>query len=298
MKGLKNGLILVLFNCDSARYEFKESKHRNSLFPLCSSKNRKVFHHHCRTQQIRSGSSPSRTELWASSARTRSQQSCQPMWPGGCCSPAAPCSTSGRTPTFLLITLRWRQCWTAAWETWLEYWTGCICDKPIRLVVILVCSINNIGDGQAPEDIIEEMKEMKELVEDHSKLYRHYPQSTVSIATCIQPPKFSSFHLPPNATDLGHWILPITFLNRAEQISSLNKMIKELYGIKYFKSGTLSSTSLTPRPAPTPLVRIRSLRTRSIIFYHSINFANIFYEMLVLNKFKGLMIPLEVCCVC
>ena len=63
-------------------------------------------------------------------------------------------------------------------------------------------------------------------------------------------------------------------------------------------SRVLSSTSLTPRPAPTPLVPIRSLRMRSIIFYHSINFANIFYEMLVLNKFKGLMIPLEVCCVC
>ena len=45
-----------------------------------------------------------------------------------------------------------------------------LCDKPNRLEVILVCSINNIGDGQAPEDIIEEMQEMKELVEDHSKL--------------------------------------------------------------------------------------------------------------------------------
>ena len=61
------------------REEQNESKHRDSLCPLCSSKNRKVFYHHCSTQQIRSGSSPSSTELWASSARTRSQQSCQPM---------------------------------------------------------------------------------------------------------------------------------------------------------------------------------------------------------------------------
>ena len=60
---------------------------------------------------------------------------------------------------------------------------------------MLVCSINNIGDEQAPEDIIEEMKEVKELVEDHSKLYRQDPPSTVSIATCIQPPQV--LLLPP-----------------------------------------------------------------------------------------------------
>ena len=49
-----------------------------------------------------------------------------------------------------------------------------LCDKPNRLEIITVCSINNIGDGQDPEDIIEEMKEMKELVEEHSRLDRHY----------------------------------------------------------------------------------------------------------------------------
>jgi hypothetical protein len=103
-----------------------------------------------------------------------------------------------------------------------------LCDKPNRLEVILVCSINSIGDGQAPEDIIEEIKEKKELVEEHSKLYSHEPQSTLSIATCIQPPKFCSFYLPPKATDLGNWIPPPTFVNRAEQIGNMNKMIKEL----------------------------------------------------------------------
>jgi hypothetical protein len=92
---------------------------------------------------------------------------------------------------------------------------------------------------------------MKELVEEHSKLYRHEPPSTLSIATCIQPPKFCSFYLPPKATDLGDWIPPVTFVNRAEQIGTLNRMIKELnegahmaypalhmFGMKYFKSGT------------------------------------------------------------
>ena len=67
---------------------------------------------------------------------------------------------------------------------------------------------------------------MKELDETHSRLYRDDPPSTVSFATCIQHPKFCSFYLPPKATDLGDWIPPSTFMNRAEQIGTLDKMIQ------------------------------------------------------------------------
>ena len=63
-----------------------------------------------------------------------------------------------------------------------------LCDKRKRLEIITVCSMNNIGDGQDPEEIIEEMKEMKELVEEHSRLDRHDPPSTVSYATCHPRP--------------------------------------------------------------------------------------------------------------
>ena len=42
------------------------------------------------------------------------------------------------------------------------------------------------------------------------------------------PPKFSSFYLPPNATDLGDWITPPSFRNRAKEVEALNKLIKKL----------------------------------------------------------------------
>ena len=44
-------------------------------------------------------------------------------------------------------------------------------DKPNRLEIIAMVSINNIGEGQAPEDIIQERKDMKELVKGHSLYY-------------------------------------------------------------------------------------------------------------------------------
>ena len=69
---------------------------------------------------------------------------------------------------------------------------------------------------------------MKALVEEHSQLYKHSPPSFVSFATCIMPPKFCSFYLPPNTTDLGDWIPPPSFRNRAKEVEALNKLIKEL----------------------------------------------------------------------
>ena len=44
-------------------------------------------------------------------------------------------------------------------------------NKPNRLEIIAMVAINNIGEGQSPEDIIREMKDMKEMVDGHSLLY-------------------------------------------------------------------------------------------------------------------------------
>ena len=63
-------------------------------------------------------------------------------------------------------------------------------DKPNRLEIVAMVSINNIGEGQSPDQIIQEMKDMKELVKGHSIYYEIDPPSYVSSATCIHPPKF------------------------------------------------------------------------------------------------------------
>ena len=124
-------------------------------------------------------------------------------------------------------------------------------DKPNRLEIIAMVAINNIGEGQAPEAIIEEMRDMKEMVKGHSLYYDIDPPSYVSFATCILPPKFCSFNVPLDVPDLSEWIPAPNFVNRAGRVEALNILIKELntvdsiqyvglhlLGMKFFKSGT------------------------------------------------------------
>ena len=236
--------------------EQKESRHRDSLCSLCSSKNRKIYHHHFSSQQIRD---------FSFNYRSLGTFTC-PV-----CKKEEPVELPTNVTRRVLLSS------STLFNIWedpnlkvekhfeMEAVVGArvrdmtrvldmlyLRDKPNRLEVIVVCSINNIGDGQAPKDIFEEMKEMKALVEEHSQLYKHSPPSFVSFATCIMPPKFCSFYLPPNATDLGDWIPPPSFRNRAKEVEALNKLIKEmneeaglaypglhLYGMRFFKkSGT------------------------------------------------------------
>ena len=123
--------------------------------------------------------------------------------------------------------------------------------KPNRLEIIAMVAINNIGEGQEPDEIVSEMKQMKDLVADHSTLHSHDPPSYVSFATCILPPKYCSFHVPSSAPDLAQWIPAPNFWNRAGRIATLNTKIMEmnrkdnlqyvglhLLGMKFFKSGT------------------------------------------------------------
>lgn len=260
------------------REEQNESKHKDSLCPLCSSRNRKVYHHHFSTQQIREFSlkygklgtftcpickreEPAELPTNVTRRVLLSSSTLFNIWED------SNLSVDNHFEMEAVVGGRVRDLTRVLDRMYL-------CDKPNRLEVILVCSINNIGDGQAPEDIIEEMEEMKELVAEHSKLYKHEPPSTVSFATCIQPPKFCSYYLPPKATDLGDWIPPSNFVNRAEQVATLNKLIKELnekaglaypalhmYGMKYFKSGT-KQHKFDTKPGSTRIWREKEVRRK------------------------------------
>ena len=44
----------------------------------------------------------------------------------------------------------------------------------------MFAGINNIGAGESAEEIIMDMKVLKQVVEDHSKKWRHSPPSAVS----------------------------------------------------------------------------------------------------------------------
>ena len=66
---------------------------------------------------------------------------------------------------------------------------------------------------------------MKRLVAEHSVLYKHDPPSWVSFATCLLPPKFTSFHVPSEAPNLAQWLPPATFVNYADTIEALDAMI-------------------------------------------------------------------------
>ena len=141
---------------------------------------------------------------------------------------------------------------------------------PNRLEIIVIAGINNIGEGQQADQIIAEMKEMKEMVLEHSKKWMHDHPSYVSFCTLIIPPKFCSLHVPPpNPNDpwLAEWTPGPRFRNRYEEVRKVNEQVKEmnlkeglkyvnlhLHGIKTFKSGT-TQHKFDTRPGATQIWR-------------------------------------------
>ena len=119
-----------------------------------------------------------------------------------------------------------------------------------RLEIVVICGINNIGDGQKADSIAEEYEHLKRVVAEHSKQNQHRPASSVSISTLMLPPKYCSFKVPENAPDLSEWKPAPDFQDRYDEIRKLNITIKELnqqdglswlnlhlQGIKMLKSG-------------------------------------------------------------
>ena len=60
---------------------------------------------------------------------------------------------------------------------------------PERLEIILIAGLNNVGEGQSAEEILEEIKELKDAVQAHSEIHGHAEPSIVSISTYNVCPK-------------------------------------------------------------------------------------------------------------
>ena len=124
---------------------------------------------------------------------------------------------------------------------------------PNRLEIILVVGINNIGAGHKAEQIMEDMKELKAVLKEHSNKWHHSPASYAAFCTIMYAPKFCSLHVPPSPPEpwVAAWTPPATFVNRAEEVKKVNDLIIQMQradsiemvrldymGIKRFKSGT------------------------------------------------------------
>ena len=232
----------------SMREEQKEAKHKDSLCKLCSTASREVFHPHFSTKQLRD---------FSAKYRSLGTFNC-PI-----CKKEEPDQTRKRILTSSILYNVWENRNLQVTDHFdIEAIVGgrvrdltralrhLYLDKPNRLEIIAIVAINNIGEGQAPEAIIEEMRDMKEMVKGHSLYYDIDPPSYVSFATCILPPKFCSFTVPRDVPDLSEWIPAPNFVNRAGRVEALNILIKELnsvdgiqyvglhlLGMKFFKSG-------------------------------------------------------------
>ena len=119
-----------------------------------------------------------------------------------------------------------------------------------RFEIIVIAGINNVGKNDDVNSIMEEIKEMKELVREHSKKHKHNPPSYVSISTLILPPKLCSFSVPDNVPELAEWVPKPGFMNRYKTIKQVNLAIKamneeeqlswlnlHMQGVKILKSG-------------------------------------------------------------
>ena len=139
-------------------------------------------------------------------------------------------------------------------------------DQPNRVEILVIAGISNIAAGENAENIINDMKVLKRVVDAHSKKLGHSPPSYVSFCTVLLPPKFCSLNVPPiqpNEPDIAEWVPPPNFRNKSDELEKLNKMILKLngdlkcvrmdyHGIKMFKSGT-KQHKFDTKPGATPI---------------------------------------------
>ena len=129
-----------------------------------------------------------------------------------------------------------------------------------RLEIIVIAGINNVGKNDDVNSIVEEFRELKELVKDHSLKHKHDPPSYTSISTLILPPKYCSFNVPANDPELAEWVPKPGFQDRYQAIKEINLAVKALneeeqvswlnlhmQGVKILKSGPQHKYDTRPR---------------------------------------------------
>ena len=120
---------------------------------------------------------------------------------------------------------------------------------PNRLEIVVIAGIENIAGGDEALTVIEELKDIKRLVGEHSKVARHKTPGYASICTLRLPPKLCSLRVP-DVPELAEWKPSPGFVNRYPVIKNVNEAIKKmnldddlnflnihLQGIKMLKSG-------------------------------------------------------------
>ena len=140
---------------------------------------------------------------------------------------------------------------------------------PNRFEILVVAGLNDIGAGHEVEEIIADMKEIRQVVKEHSDRWHHVPASYVTFCTILFAPKFCSLQVPPHPPEpeIAMWVPPTNFRNRFAEMKSLNdKMLAlnqeigltgvrfDYQGIKRFKSGNFQHIFDT-KPGATPVWR-------------------------------------------
>ena len=256
------------------RDEKGEAKYKDKLCSMCTSDRKRVHHHHFSTSNIRTFAL-----CW-----TEGDFMC-PI----CHKPEPPLQSKEITKRVILSSSTLYGIWdqpslpTIAEHLELECIVGArvrdltrALEKNLlylsnRLEIVVIAGINNVGEGQHPDLIVEEMRHMKEVVKQHSKENGHNPPSYVSFATLLLPPKFCSFKVPEGVPDLAEWIPGPNFVDRYRVIEQVNKKVKEmnqedglswinlhLHGVKKFKSGMLQHKFDT-RPGSKQIWRERQV---------------------------------------
>ena len=97
--------------------------------------------------------------------------------------------------------------------------------------IIVVAGINNIGRGHSPDNVMEDVEELRQVVKEHSEKWAHSPPSYVAVCTLPLAPKYCSLHLPPDPPEpeVAMWVPAPWFDNKYEKLAKVKKMLLNLH---------------------------------------------------------------------
>ena len=81
---------------------------------------------------------------------------------------------------------------------------------PNRMEIIVVAGINNIGRRHSPDNVMEDVEELRQVVKEHSEKWAHSPPSYVAVCTLPLAPNTApfTFLLTPQSQKLPCGSLP------------------------------------------------------------------------------------------